>query len=371
MVDPSEDRKFNYVWQANDKLKAAEKIIIAVDGDAPGKALAEELARRIGKSKCWTVSFPDDCKDANDVLLKHGKAELRNMIDAATPWPIAGLYDADHYADAVKHLYQNGAGKGLTTGFANVDELFTIKSGMVHIVTGVPSMGKSEFVDQILYNLAATYDWKHAICSFENPPHMHIAKFLEKRLRKPFHTGPTQRMTEDEVDTSMGWLRERFIFMEQSDGTSATIDDILERASAAVARMGVRTLTIDPYNYMEMGLGSKSETNLISEMLTKVRNWAAAHDVAVFFVAHPSKLYRQNDGNYPVPKGYDISSSASWFAKADVGITVHRNFDRETVEVHVWKVRFKHLGKQGVAELTYDVTTGTYKPVKEDWEVDF
>tara|TARA_R110000824_G_scaffold7873_5_gene35573 strand:+ start:6273 stop:7877 length:1605 start_codon:yes stop_codon:yes gene_type:complete len=371
LVDPSEDRKFNYVWQANDKLKAAEKIIIAVDGDAPGKALAEELARRIGKSKCWTVSFPDDCKDANDVLLKHGKAELRNMIDAATPWPIAGLYDADHYADAVKHLYQNGAGKGLTTGFANVDELFTIKSGMVHIVTGVPSMGKSEFVDQILYNLAATYDWKHAICSFENPPHMHIAKFLEKRLRKPFHTGPTPRMTEDEVDTSMGWLRERFIFMEQSDGTSATIDDILERASAAVARMGVRTLTIDPYNYMEMGLGSKSETNLISEMLTKVRNWAAAHDVAVFFVAHPSKLYRQNDGNYPVPKGYDISSSASWFAKADVGITVHRNFDRETVEVHVWKVRFKHLGKQGVAELTYDVTTGTYKPVKEDWEVDF
>ena len=371
-VDPSEDRKFNYVWQAHDKLKKAEKIIIAVDGDAPGKALAEELARRIGKSKCWTVEIPDDCKDANDVLLRHGKAELRNMIDAATPWPIAGLYDTDHYADAVKHLYQNGAGKGLTTGFACVDELFTVKSGMLHIVTGVPSMGKSEFVDQILFNLAATYDWKHAICSFENPPHMHIAKFLEKKLRKPFHLGPTQRMSEDEMEDAMEWLRDHFIFMEQSDGTSATIDDILERASAAVARMGVRTLTIDPYNYMEMGLGSKSETNLISEMLTKVRNWAAAHDVAVFFVAHPAKLYRQNDGNYPVPKGYDISSSASWFAKADVGLTVHRNFDRETVEVHVWKVRFKHLGKQGVSELTYDVITGTYKEVQDDWDdIDF
>ena len=90
----------------------------------------------------------------------------------------------------------------------------------------------------------------------------------------------------------------------------------------------------------------------------------------MFFVAHPSKLYRQNDGNYPVPKGYDISSSASWFAKADVGLTVHRNFDRETVEVHVWKVRFKHLGKQGVSELTYDVITGTYQEVHEDWDVE-
>ena len=178
-------------------------------------------------------------------------------------------------------------------------------------------------------------------------------------------------MSEDEMESALDWLNEHFIFMEQSDGTTATIDDILERASAAVSRMGVRTLTIDPYNYMEMNVGSKSETNLISEMLTKVRNWAAAHDVAVFFIAHPAKLYRQTDGNYPVPKGYDISASASWFAKADVGFTVHRNFDTERVEIHVWKVRFKHLGKQGMSELQYDVVTGTYSEIPDVWDNDW
>ena len=226
---------------------------------------------------------------------------------------------------------------------ANIDELFTIKSGMVHVITGVPSMGKSEFVDQLLFNLARTYDWKHAVCSFENPPHMHISKFLEKTLGKPFHNGPSPRMSEEEMEGALDWLKEHFIFMEQSDGTTATIDDILERASAAVSRMGVRTLTIDPYNYMEMNVGSKSETNLISEMLTKVRNWAAAHDVA----------------------------AASWFAKADIGFTVHRNFDTERVEIHVWKVRFKHLGKQGMSELQYDVVTGTYSEIPDVWEDDW
>ena len=75
------------------------------------RALAEELARRIGKSKCFTVDFPEDCKDANDVLLKHGKATLCNIIDAAEGWPIAGLFDAEHYADQVRNLYENGAGK--------------------------------------------------------------------------------------------------------------------------------------------------------------------------------------------------------------------------------------------------------------------
>jgi len=47
---------------------------------------------------------------------------------------------------------------------------------------------------------------------------------------------------------------------------------------------------------------------------------------------------------------------------------VHRNNETDLVEIHVWKVRFKHLGKQGVAELSYDIRTGTYAEAKEDWE---
>jgi twinkle protein len=174
-------------------------------------------------------------------------------------------------------------------------------------------------------------------------------------------------MSEDEMERGLDWINDHFIFMEQSDGTSASIDDILDRGSAAVQRMGVRSLVIDPYNYLDMNLGSKSETNLISEMLSKVRNWAAAHDAAVFFIAHPAKLYRQTDGNYPVPKGYDISSSASWVIKADIGITVHRNFEVDLVEIHCWKVRFKHLGKQGMTELKYEVKTGQYVEAQDNW----
>ena len=170
------------------------------------------------------------------------------------------------------------------------------------------------------------------------------------------------------MERGLAWVNDHFIFMEQSDGTSASIDAILERGSAAVSRMGVRSLVIDPYNYLDMNHGSKSETNLISDMLSKVRNWAAAHDAAVFFVAHPAKLYRQNNGSYPVPKGYDVSASSSWYSKSDVGITVHRNSETELVEIHVWKVRFKHIGKQGMTELTYDIRTGTYAEARESWE---
>jgi len=369
VADPSEDKKFSYVWYANEILKETKKIIIAVDTDGPGGALAEELARRIGKPKCWSVEWPPDCKDANDTLTKHGKAAVANAINEATPWPIAGLYDVEHYSDAVRSLYWNGAGKGLSTGYGNVDDLMTIKTGLVYICTGVPSMGKSEFVDQLLFNLSRQYDWKHCVCSFENPPPMHIAKLLEKVLSRPFYDGPTPRMTEAEMERALAWVDSHFLFMEQSDGLSATIDTVLERATAAVARNGSRSLVIDPFSYLDLGLGSKSETNLISEMLTKVRNWAAAHDAVVFFVAHPAKMYRDKTGDYPIPKGWDISASSQWAAKGDVGFTVHQNSATGMVEIHVWKVRFKHIGQQGIAELSYDKSTGTYEEAaQENWE---
>jgi hypothetical protein len=82
------DRKFEYLVNCAKELAPLRKIILAVDNDAPGKTLAAELARRLGPERCWFVTWPDGCKDANDVLCKHGAAVLRACIEAAQPWPV-------------------------------------------------------------------------------------------------------------------------------------------------------------------------------------------------------------------------------------------------------------------------------------------
>jgi hypothetical protein len=61
-------------------LDAAKKIVIAVDNDAPGRRLEDELARRLGRERCWRVEWPVGCKDANDVLVKFDAAELRAVM---------------------------------------------------------------------------------------------------------------------------------------------------------------------------------------------------------------------------------------------------------------------------------------------------
>lgn len=70
--------------------------MLATDGDLPGQALAEELARRLGKERCWQVSWPkkdefSSCKDANEVLVNLGPEALREAIECAVPYEMQNL----------------------------------------------------------------------------------------------------------------------------------------------------------------------------------------------------------------------------------------------------------------------------------------
>jgi len=96
--DPEDDTKFSYVWNCREAFEGVTKIILATDGDGPGEALAEELARRYGKVKCWKVTWAAindvPCKDANEVLVEHGADVLREVIEHAQPFPIKSLGQA-------------------------------------------------------------------------------------------------------------------------------------------------------------------------------------------------------------------------------------------------------------------------------------
>lgn len=366
-VDPEEDGKFRFVWEAKEQIDKAGRIVICCDNDGPGQAAAEEVARRIGKDRVWTVEYPEGCKDANDVWLKHGQDGIDTLISECRPWPISGLYDSSHFFDQIDEMYEKGMGRGESTGYPSVDELYTVSAGMLTVVTGHPSSGKSEFVDQLMVNLAISKGWSFAIASFENEPRLHIAKLISKYMRKPFFDGNVERVTPDELRIGKEFVQSHFSFIYQADGSMALLDSVLERLKVAVMRHGVRGAVIDPYNYIQKP-NDTSETEWVSTLLSKVRLFAQAHDMHIWFVAHPAKMMRSANGDVPPPKGYDISGSAAWFAKADHGITVHRPDPVRSIisEVHSWKCRFSWLGKQGKADLLYSTLTNTYVEVGDD-----
>jgi 5S rRNA maturation endonuclease (ribonuclease M5) len=81
----SGNNNLQYVDNCANDISLIRKWIIFTDNDLPGKTLAQELAFRLGKHKCSIVILPDDCKDANDVLIKFGKEKIHDLITNAVP----------------------------------------------------------------------------------------------------------------------------------------------------------------------------------------------------------------------------------------------------------------------------------------------
>lgn len=353
------DSKFDFMDAP--ELERAKSHIIAVDNDEPGVRLEDELLRRLGRDTCKVARWPAGCKDANDVLRTYGAETLRNCIEGAQWVPVEGEHAVSEYSESMDRLYRYGMPSGLATPWASVNPLYTVMAGEWTLVTGIPGHGKSEWLDALMVRLAQDHGWCFAIFSPENQPtEYHLSKLAEKYIGKPFGSGPSDRMTPDEKEIAIGFLDDHFVFLMPE---LPTVEGLIERLKCIVKRRGIRGVVLDPWNEIDhTRTGGLSETEYISQSLSKLRAFARAHGVHLWIVAHPTKLQKEPDGSYPVPTPYDVAGSAHWRNKADNCIAVWRNTAANTsaVEVHVQKVRKKSVGQVGMATLRYDRITGQY-----------
>ncbi|MDD2998731.1 MAG: hypothetical protein PHV05_06675 [Candidatus Riflebacteria bacterium] len=70
--------------------------------------------------------------------------------------------------DDLMELYQKGEVGGLTAGWPEFDKLYTVRPGDLTVVTGIPSHGKSEFLDALIIKLAQKHGLRFALCSPES-----------------------------------------------------------------------------------------------------------------------------------------------------------------------------------------------------------
>jgi twinkle protein len=355
-----------FTFLDTDALETVQEWIIAVDNDEPGLRLEQELVRRFGAEKCRRVIWPDGCKDANDVLTKLGAAVLAKCITDAKPYPLSGVVEVESIYREIEQLYDEGQKPGLTTGWKNLDEFYTVRPGELSVITGIPNSGKSNWLDSLLVNLSKEHAWSFAVFSPENQPIAnHVSRLMEKYSRQPFRPGPTPRMSRDQMHNWREWIDFHFSFILPDDGDEWTLEHVLKSAAALVRRKGIRGIVIDPWNELEHQRPEHlTETEYTGQCLKRIRQFARKNQVHVWVVAHPSKMYRDKDGKYPVPTLYDINGSAHFRNKADNGLVVWRNLSEtdDPVEVHIQKIRFREVGKLGVVKFKYDHVVADYTP---------
>jgi twinkle protein len=366
--------KFSFFEPAEELFTRIRRVVIAVDADAPGQKLAEELVRRIGEEKCSRVLWDDGVKDANDCLTNLGTEFLRISIESAQNYPVPGIWTGLDLYNELSNLYDFGSDPGVYFGVPALDELYRVVLGNMTIVTGIPSHGKSTVVDQLLMWLAQKEGWGFGIFSPEQQPLVrHQEVLIQQYLGKPFSAGPTTRMTKAEMREGNDWVSRHFSFILPEE---PSLENILALAEKEIFRKGIRGIVIDPFNELEVSRpANKSMTEYIGELLMQIRNFARKHKIHAWVVAHPYKMKKNlEDGAEPVPGLWDISDSAHFRNKADVGLTVWRDLrypNVNEVQLHVTKMRFDTVGTLGKCNMLYDKTTKRLieMPRPEDYAV--
>jgi twinkle protein len=348
----------DYLDNCIDYFEDKEKVILAVDNDEPGQALQQELIRRLGAEVCFMASF-EDCKDANEYLIKYGKEQLRNKINDARPVPLENVKTFKDIEDEITDFVKNGFKPGYQIGLPNFDDIFSTYTGQFITVTGIPSSGKSDFVDQMVVGYNQKYQWKTAFASPENAPtYLHAHKLM----RKIWQGMPTRNdINSDKWNQIAEHCNDNFFHIDME---RYTLESVLRKGAELVKRKGIKCLVIDPFNKIrDVDCKTEDVNRYTMEYLTKIEMFCKKYDVLVFIVAHPTKMYRDKEGKIEEPTMYNIKGGGEWYDASYHGILVHRDYEAKTVKAKVLKVKFQNLGENGAeAHFKWEHKSGCFIP---------
>jgi twinkle protein len=354
----------DYLDNCIDYFEDKEKIILAVDSDEAGQALQQELIRRLGAEVCFTVDF-EDCKDANEYLIKYEKEKLLTKLSQAKPVPLENVTTFKDIEGEVTDFVQHGFKPGYQIGLQNFDRIFSTYTGQFITVTGIPSSGKSDFVDQMVIGYNLNYKWKTAFASPENAPtYLHAHKLMRKVWQGMPTPGDINSTKWNQVADH---VNDNFFFIDME---RYTLESVLRKGAELVKRKGIKCLVIDPFNKIRDIDSHTDDVNRYTmEYLTKIETFAKKFDVLVFIVAHPTKMYKDKDGKIEEPNMYNIKGGGEWYDASYHGILVHRDYEAKTVKAKVLKVKFQNLGENGAeAYFKWEPKSGCFIP-QEDQQV--
>jgi twinkle protein len=352
------NNNLDYLDNCIDYFDDKTRIVLAVDADEPGQMLQRELVRRLGAEVCYLIDFNGN-KDANDFLLEHGADALRNAIHTARPVPLENVSTLKDVEDELRDFVKNGFKPGYQVGLKNFDQIFSTYTGQFITVTGIPSSGKSDFVDQMVVGYNNNYGWKTAYASPENQPvYLHAHKLMRKHWQDMPNVGD---IGNDKWQQVTDHVNDNYFFIDMD---KYSLEAVLRKGAELVKRKGIKCLVLDPFNKIrDIDAKSDDVNRYTMDYLAKIEAFCKKYDVLTFIVAHPTKMYKTQDGKIEEPTMYNIKGGGEWYDASYHGLLVHRDYEAKTTKVKVLKVKFQNLGENGAeSHFTWEPRSGSFVP---------
>lgn len=266
-------------------LDSFEQILLSVDDDEAGHKLAAKMADIFPRKVFLMDHFGK--KDANDVLRANLVKEYKNQwFNPRRYKPNSILTDGIDYLK----LYDDSPDfEYFPTGIPQLDEkILGINKGYLTLIQADTGVGKSEFMRylewQCLQNSNYTVAAKHleesklrsllGLVSYQLEENVTLKKYVEEK-------GLTNQVREAISSITDS---ERFITFDIDE--SAGNDDLMDRLNYLVSALGVDYIFLEPIQDAVTGANSSEKEGKLSDLSTRLSNFAADKNVGVVVIAH-------------------------------------------------------------------------------------
>lgn len=292
-------------------------IIVFGDYEKGSISLLDDIQRRFKALTIKHVREEDykDCKDANDILRKYGKDQIKKCIENAVAVPIRDVVDlADVQSLDVFEV------KKLETGLHDLDRLLYggLPFGGIHLVTGKAGEGKSTLASQIIVN--AIEKGHRCFCYSGELPNAlfrawmdfqvagtHVFDYQNRYGDSGFNISQANR------DIISGWYREHIWLYDSGNiGDEEEHDSLVKTAEKMVTQYGCDVILLDnlmtAIDFEAVKGDDKYERQSI--FIKRLANLARTLDVCIILVAHKRKNNISTNLNDEVAGSSDITNLA-------------------------------------------------------------
>lgn len=259
------------------------------------------------------------------------------------------IYGEDVFDKAIE-IYEKGYFVADTTHIPEIDKYFKWKRGDLTLFSGIGNYGKTSFLSQLLLIRSYFNGNKWAVFS---PEHTPVEQFYfdltETILGQPCDGGYQNKPSRKKFDMAYEFVANHFFYI-YPESISPSPDYIKTKFLELILKEKVDGCIIDPFNQLhnDYGINGGRSDKYLETFLSDCSRFAKINSVYFAIVAHPTKMKKETDGNYPCPDVFDIADGAMWNNKCDNIVMYHRPYgqtdpNNDTSEFHSKKIRFQKI----------------------------
>lgn len=314
---PNGAKGFTWIPYCWNWINQFDEVVVFGDLENGKMSLLEELSRRL-KTKVKHVRHSDyiGCKDANEILQKHGADQVRKCVENAVLVPIKQIIDLSDVEDV--DIFDIPK---LQTGIKQVDRLLYggLPNGGVIIIQGKPGDGKSTLASQILIN-ALEQNHKCFAYSGELPNYLFKA-WIDFQIAGPYHVTDYQnrwgdrnyKVSKTNKSEIAAWYRDRCFLYDNSAIDGDETESLITTVENTIMQYDVDVVLLD--NLMTAldleetrGSDKYEKQSLFVKKLARI---ALKHSVWILLVAHKRKNNFSANENDETSGSGDIINLAS------------------------------------------------------------